>query len=140
MNNITKIFRRNPHRDDNSPSVIGPPTNVIHDIHVSKNKETGQLEGLPLAWQRQIGNLFTEAEQSKNPDALIYAVKYYNYSMKKKEETEPFKPFVTERDIDEESEAIDLYMNSNDAHQSRECLLNNAKGGLRPTLPEISSR
>lgn len=136
---ISRIFRKNPHRDENGPSVIGHPTNVMHDIHVSKNKETGQLEGLPLAWQRQIGNLFTKAEQSNNPDALIYAVKYYNYSMKKKEESEPFKPFVTERDIDEESEAIDLYMNSSDAHQSRECLANDMRG-LHPTLPEMSNR
>ncbi|KAK4881280.1 hypothetical protein RN001_004599 [Aquatica leii] len=125
--NISKIFRRNAHRDDNGPSVIGHPTNVIHDIHVIKNKETGQLEGLPLAWQRQIGNLFTKAEQNNNPDALLHAIKYYNYSMKKKEESEPFKHIVTERDIDEESEAINLFMNSDAAHQSRENLLNESK-------------
>lgn len=136
--NIARIFRKNPHRDENGPSVIGHPTNVMHDIHVSKNKETGQLEGLPLAWQRQIGNLFTQAERNNNPDALIHAVKYYNYSMKKKE-PEPFKPFLTEEDIDEESEAIDLYMNSDDAHQSRECLTSNVKE-LQPTLPELSNR
>ncbi|KAK5649250.1 hypothetical protein RI129_000279 [Pyrocoelia pectoralis] len=142
--NISKIFRRNTHKDDNGPSVIGHPTNVIHDIHVIKNKETGQLEGLPLAWQRQIGNLFTKAEQNKNPDALIHAIKYYNYSMKKKEEIEPFKLIVTERDIDEESEAINLYMNSDAAHQSRECLLNDplnvncGQFGTRPeTLPSL---
>ncbi|KAF5270977.1 hypothetical protein FQA39_LY08280 [Lamprigera yunnana] len=126
--NLSKIFRRNTHKDDNGPSVIGHPTNVIHDIHVIKNEETGQLEGLPLAWQRQIGNLFTKAEQNNNPDALLHAIKYYNYSMKKKEDPEPFKPILTERDIDEESEAINLFMNSDDAHQSRECLLNDAKG------------
>lgn len=136
--NLVKMFRRNNHRDDTGPSVIGHPTNVIHDIHVSKNKETGQLEGLPLAWQRQIGNLFTEAEQNNNPSALLYAVKYYNYSMKKKEEFEPFKHIVTEQDIHEESEAIELYMNSNAAHQSRECLNNDRH--MFADIPELSNR
>lgn len=138
MNNIVKIFGRSKQKEDNNgPSVIGRPTNVMHDIHVSKNKETGQLEGLPLAWQRQIGNLFTKAEQSDNPDALIYAVKYYNYSIKKKDDSEPFKPFVTEQDIDEESEAIDLYMNSDAAHESRECILEGKR--LPPMFPEFTT-
>ncbi|XP_018324231.1 serine/threonine-protein kinase PAK 3 [Agrilus planipennis] len=144
--NIAKIFKRHTHKnsDDNGPSVIGNPTNVIHDIHVFTNKETGQLEGLPLAWQRQIGNLFTKAEQNNNPDALLHAVKYYNYSIKKKEDSEPpFKPFVTEQDIVEESEEIDKFMNSDDAHESRECLLSDDDKPARrlpPNFPEFSNR
>lgn len=34
------------------PSQIGFPTNVHHEFHVSKNKETGKLEGLPDSWTR----------------------------------------------------------------------------------------
>lgn len=103
-------------------SVIGKPTNVNHDIHVSKNEKTGQLEGLPSAWIRQIGNQITKDEQNRDPTAVYMAVKYYNYSIKKKEEGEPFKQIMTEEDIDEESKEIDNYMNSKDAHKSKDLI------------------
>lgn len=115
-----KLFKRESAREDNSPSVIGNPTNVQHDIHVIKNA-AGHLEGLPEAWIRQIGNQITKAEQSNNPDAVLQAVKYYNYSMKKKE-PEPFKVFITEEEVIEETKAIDNFMNSRDAHQSKDSI------------------
>lgn len=142
--NFMKYFKKDLSREDSGPSVIGPPTNVMHDIHVSKNAETGQLEGLPMAWMRQIGKQITKAEQSNNPDAVLQAVKYYNYSMKKKEEPQGFKLFITEQDIDEETEAMDLYMNSRDAHQSKDSdvSLNDEVPPLYSNLniPEFSNR
>lgn len=120
---FAKIFKRNKPREETvGPSVIGKPTNVNHDIHVSKNKTTGQLEGLPAAWLRQIGNLITEDEQTRDPTAVFMAVKYYNYSIKKKEEGDVFKQIMTEDDIIEESKEIDDYMHSKDAHQSKNLL------------------
>lgn len=123
---FAKIFKRNKPREESvGPSVIGKPTNVNHDIHVIKNKTTGQLEGLPAAWLRQIGNLITEDEQTRDPTAVFMAVKYYNYSIKKKEEDNVFKQIMTEEDIDEESKEIDDYMNSKDAHKSKDLLDDN---------------
>lgn len=104
--NIGKFFRKTQNRDE-GPSVIGFPTNVMHDIHVSKNQVTGQLEGLPEAWRRQIFNQITKDEQCENPSAVLQALKYYNYTITKREPAEPFKPFVTEKVIDEESKEIE---------------------------------
>lgn len=117
MNSIAKIFRRKEHTDSAGP-VIGEPTNVNHDIHVSKNMVTGKLEGLPTAWLRQISYQITEQEKSQNPSAVVDAVKYYNYSMKKKE-PEAFK-LITEEDIDEETADMENFMQSRDAHKSKD--------------------
>lgn len=89
---------------------IGTPTNVVHGIHVSKNNITGDLEGLPRQWQRVMDTLITQDEQQENPDAVYSAVKFYNYSIKKKDQLEPFKPFITEEAIHEESAEIENYM------------------------------
>lgn len=100
---------------------IGTPTNVVHGIHVSKNNITGDLEGLPKTWQRQMDQLISRQEQNENPDAVYSAVKFYNYSIKKKDQTEPFKPFLTEEAIHEESEEIENYMCKNH-HKSEDSL------------------
>lgn len=89
---------------------IGTPTNVVHGIHVSKNNITGDLEGLPKHWARVMDTLITQDEQQENPDAVYSAVKFYNYSIKKKDQLEPFKPFITEEAIHEESAEIENYM------------------------------
>lgn len=47
-----------------------------------------------------------KAEQNANPNAAIQAVKYYNYSLTKKN-FDPFKPLVTEKAIAEESKEIE---------------------------------
>lgn len=108
--------------DHQQISDIGLPTNVIHDLHVSKNQVTGDLEGLPKAWQRIMNAQITVAEQTKNPDAAYQAVKFYNYSIKKKDNTEPFKPFITEQAIVEESEEIEKYLDLKQAHKSVDSL------------------
>lgn len=103
-------------------SEIGLPTNVVHDIHVSKNHMTGDLEGLPKAWLRIMDSQITQDEQTKNPDAAYQAVRFYNYSIKKKDNPEPFKPFITEEAIHEESEEIDKYVTAKSAHKSQESI------------------
>lgn len=129
--NIGKFFRRTQPKDE-GPSEIGFPTNVMHDIHVSKNTQTGRLEGLPEAWRRQIFNQITKDEQSENPNAVLQALKYYNYSMTKRGEvTEPFKPFVTEKIINEESEEIEKLMPCKS--KSKELTLNIATSQQTPT-------
>lgn len=101
---------------------IGSPMNVMHDVHVSKNNITGDLVGLPKAWRRIMDSQITRDEQDQNPDAAYQAVRFYNYSIKKKDTTEPFKPFITERAIYEESEEIEQYVNLKSAHKSQESL------------------
>lgn len=41
------------------PTEIGLPTNVLHEIHVSKNLATGLLEGLPTPWLRLLNTQLT---------------------------------------------------------------------------------
>ncbi|XP_078042891.1 p21 (RAC1) activated kinase 3 [Augochlora pura] len=86
---------------------IGLPTNVSHKFHVSKNAETGQLEGLPDSWIRLLNTQISKSEQNEHPTAALQAIKFYNYSIKRKPEEEVFKPFVTEDLIEEESQEID---------------------------------
>ncbi|XP_062123080.1 serine/threonine-protein kinase PAK 2 [Drosophila sulfurigaster albostrigata] len=100
-------------------SEIGAPTNFQRHFHVSRNQETGDLEGLPTPWVRLMNTQITRDEQDKNPDAAYHAVKYYNYSIKKKEQ-EVFKPFITEDVIHEESKEIDNYVNYKNKHKSQD--------------------
>lgn len=93
-------------------SEIGLPTNVHHEFHVRKNEETGQLEGLPLPWLKLLNAQLTQKEQNANPGAAIQAIKYYNYSIKKKQ-SGTFKPLVTEEAIKEESEEIENILGQN---------------------------
>lgn len=146
--NITK-FKFFPRKTrEEGPSVIGHPTNVMHDIHVSKNKQTGQLEGLPESWRRLVGKQITQDEQTENPKAVLQAVKYYNYSIKKQGgAAEPFKPFMTEKDCYDESEEIEKFMDSKEAHSSRESDKSSSPDSEQLgrkleqlNLPEISNR
>ncbi|XP_071449245.1 serine/threonine-protein kinase PAK 2 [Hetaerina americana] len=110
--NFGKIFsRKRPVTE--GPSDIGHPTNVQHEFHVVKNTETGQLEGLPSAWIRFMDTQISKAEQNENPDAALQALKYYNYSIRKKP-IEPFKPLVTKKVIEEESEEIENILGGNE--------------------------
>lgn len=75
---LSKFFGSSKEKNKSSEiSVIGRPTDVVRGIHVSKNKETGDLEGLPKQWQRLLKNLITEDERSENPDAGLYISQSY---------------------------------------------------------------
>lgn len=68
-----KIFRGSESKNkENHISEIGLPTNVVRGIHVSKNNETGTLEGLPPKWQQMLESMITKDERSENPDAGMY--------------------------------------------------------------------
>ncbi|PSN55862.1 Serine/threonine-protein kinase PAK 2 [Blattella germanica] len=95
-----------------SVSEISPPTNVQHEFHVIRNEETGQLEGLPTPWLKLLDTQITKEERNENPSAAVQAIKYYNYSIKKKP-SDPFKPLVTEQSIKEESEEIEQILGQN---------------------------
>lgn len=101
---------------------IGMPTNLQQHIHVHKNKQTGHLEGLPKSWQHMMDAQISRSEQNENPDAAYQALRYYNYSIKKKDNTanEPFKPFITRDVIEEESKEMDHYALQKVAHKSHD--------------------
>ncbi|XP_076767212.1 p21 (RAC1) activated kinase 3 [Xylocopa sonorina] len=106
--NITKLFsRKKTGPPVDTVAEIGLPTNVSHKFHVSKNAETGQLEGLPDSWLRLLNTQISKSEQDEHPAAALQAIKFYNYSIKRKPEEKVFKPFVTEDLIEEESQEID---------------------------------
>jgi len=134
-----RIFNRgkDKNRETQTISEIGLPTNVVRGIHVSKNIETGDLEGLPKAWQRLLKNTITEVEQQENPDAAYQAVKFYNYSIKKKDHVEPFKPFITEEAIVEESAEIDEFLNAKNAHNSEDSFGDSSEENFQNVSPEI---
>ncbi|XP_011501272.1 PREDICTED: serine/threonine-protein kinase PAK 2 [Ceratosolen solmsi marchali] len=110
--NIVKFFSKKKHQNSqviDTVGEIGLPTNVSHQFHVIKNAQTGQLEGLPDSWIRLLNTQITKSEQNEHPAAALQAIKFYNYSIKKKPtpQEEVFKPFVTEDVIEEESIEID---------------------------------
>lgn len=117
---LSKLFSRKNDRHT-PPAEIGFPTDVRQHVHVSKNVETGDLEGLPPAWRRLVDAHLTAADRHDHPDAAYQAVKFYNYSIKKKEAIEPFKPLLTEEAFSEESRRIDqLLDDKNDDRSSEE--------------------
>ncbi|KAL7289923.1 serine/threonine-protein kinase PAK 1 [Trichogramma pretiosum] len=110
--NLVKFFSKKKHHSQQSVDTVGEiglPTNVSHKFHVSKNEKTGQLEGLPDSWIRLLNTQISKSEQNEHPDAALQAIKFYNYSIKKKPtpQEEIFKPFLTADIIEEESLEID---------------------------------
>lgn len=115
-----KLFAKKQQPKDERVTEIGMPTNVKQHIHVSKNSETGQLEGLPSSWLRLLNTQITPAEQNENPDAAIQAVKFHMYTIKKDgRKDEPFKPFVTAEAITEEDLEIEKLLDKKN-HQSQD--------------------
>ncbi|XP_046488164.1 serine/threonine-protein kinase PAK 2 [Neodiprion pinetum] len=136
---ITRLFTKKKNSNVEVVSEIGLPTNVTQNIHVTKNVETGQLEGLPDRWIQELDKQITKVEQSEHPAAALQAIKFYNYSIKKKPLEEVFKPFVTEKLIAEESQEIDKILSkkqyqSGDSDGSTSISSNDSQQRL-PDLP-----
>lgn len=50
---IGKIFgNRKSNEGSSEIGQIGHPTNVVHGTHVTVDKQTGKLKGLPEQWER----------------------------------------------------------------------------------------
>lgn len=144
---LTKLFskKKSGTVTDTVAAEIGLPTNVSHKFHVSKNAETGQLEGLPDPWIRLLNTQISKSEQNEHPDAALQAIKFYNYSIKRKpQDQEVFKPFVTEDLIEEESQAIDNILAKKSNYGSNDDILvienagsNDGNEGKERRLPEL---
>lgn len=136
--NLTKFFSKKKSCNVETVAEIGLPTNVSHQFHVSKNAETGQLEGLPLPWIRFLNTQISKSEQDEHPAATLQAIKFYNYSIKRKPQEKVFKALVTENLIEEESEEIDKILSkkyqSGDSDSSNSASSTDSQ--VRP-LPEL---
>ncbi|XP_066246645.1 serine/threonine-protein kinase PAK 2 [Euwallacea similis] len=117
MSFVNIFKRKKPREEERIATIIGTPTNVNHDIHVSVTAD-GVLQGLPISWLRQMGTQITKDEQKENPEVVKKVLQYYNFSVKK--HGQEIKHIFTERDIAEESKEMDLYMQSRDAHKSKD--------------------
>lgn len=149
-----KLFSKKNHNKDERATEIGMPTNVKQHIHVSKNSETGMLEGLPSSWLRLLDTQITQAEKNDNPDAAAAALTYHMYIVKKEKQGEiekPFKPFVTEEAINEEDLEIEKFLDKKHAHQSQdsdvsigqsseEDVIPHEKPSQRSTMPIMPSK
>ncbi|KAI4479396.1 hypothetical protein M0804_011181 [Polistes exclamans] len=136
--NITKFFSKKKSVNVETVAEIGLPTNVSHEFHVSKNAETGQLEGLPLSWIRFLNTQISKSEQDEHPAAALQAIKFYNYSIKRKPQEKVFKALVTENLIEEESEEIDNILTKK--YQSCDSDSSNSASSIDSqvrTLPEL---
>lgn len=93
-------------KKDSGASDIGIPFSVKHNIHVSLNPTTGNIEGLPDPWLKllQQANI-SKSEQCENPTAVLQALKYYVHSIKKKPGEVKF--IATTKTVDEESQEIE---------------------------------
>ncbi|KOC66348.1 Serine/threonine-protein kinase PAK 1 [Habropoda laboriosa] len=137
--NISKLFSRKKTGTVDTVAEIGLPTNVSHKFHVSKNAKTGQLEGLPESWIRLLNTQISKSEQDEHPAAALQAIKFYNYSIKRKPEENVFKPFVTEDLIEEESQEIDKILSkkyhSEDSDESSSASSTDSQVQRLPELP-----
>ena len=56
---------------------IGPPTDMRREIHVTKNPETGKLEGLPRAWSKFWDKLSSSSKQNEDHEVAKETSKFY---------------------------------------------------------------
>lgn len=68
---------------------------------------------------------------------IVYlALKYYNYSIKKKDNVEPFKPFTTEEAIVEETVEIDDFLNAKNNHNSEDSFQDSSDENFHHAAPK----
>lgn len=83
MESIKKRFFRGKDKNKENQTIneISLPTNVVRGIHVSKNQQTGEIEGLPKAWTRLLKSTITEDEQAENPAAGKWSITSHTIHM-----------------------------------------------------------
>lgn len=79
---------------------IGLPTDMRQIVHVSKNSETGKLEGLPTDWSVFLDQQVTPTEKNENPKAATHAIKLP--IIKRRAPDIPMKPSHIDKVITEE--------------------------------------
>ncbi|CAD5219256.1 unnamed protein product [Bursaphelenchus okinawaensis] len=79
---LGKLFNSGSHSTIESDSIseIGAPYDAMHNVHVGYDGHT--FTGLPQTWMEILRRDLSEAEQKKNPDAAMRAIKFYASAMK----------------------------------------------------------
>uniref|UniRef100_A0A5S6R5J5 non-specific serine/threonine protein kinase n=1 Tax=Trichuris muris TaxID=70415 RepID=A0A5S6R5J5_TRIMR len=66
---------------------ISRPYNTRHEFHIGYNQVTGEFSGVPDKWLKMLHSQISEADQKKNPRAVVHALKFYAASIKRKEQS-----------------------------------------------------
>ncbi|KHJ41903.1 kinase domain protein [Trichuris suis] len=66
---------------------ISRPYNTRHEFHIGYNQVTGEFSGVPEKWLKMLHSQISEADQKKNPRAVVHALKFYAASIKRKEQS-----------------------------------------------------
>lgn len=87
---------------------ISTPNNVHHNVHVTFDADTKSFTGIPDSWKKALEGMLSKEDLENNPEAAVAALKYYSYSIRKKNEapTDDIKHIVTPDVIKEESEDV----------------------------------
>lgn len=139
LKNVGKaLFTKNKEAAPDSGPVISGPTDFKRNLHVSINKTTGALEGLPDAWLKMVNHELTQGEINRNPEAVQQALMFFMYTTKNQQSSMPiFKALATDATIQKESDDIANVIGSSAFH------LANAMVGLNlassMTTPEPTS-
>ncbi|VDP24892.1 unnamed protein product [Heligmosomoides polygyrus] len=98
--------------DDSKPSSsldISQPYNTVHRIHVGYDGQ--KFSGLPDTWMDSLLRDISEADQKKNPNAVVTALRFYAASMKEKEKTKFMTTTSVYNPSDEDCDDIDVQLN-----------------------------
>jgi len=75
---------------------VSNPYNVLHNIHVDFDTETG-FRGLPSEWQKMVAQAMSKEEVRENPEGAEAAVKFYDkYLKNEKKDNGAFKSLPKE--------------------------------------------
>uniref|UniRef100_A0A2A4JCL5 CRIB domain-containing protein n=1 Tax=Heliothis virescens TaxID=7102 RepID=A0A2A4JCL5_HELVI len=82
---------------------IGPPLNMEHNIHVTKNRETGKLEGLPEDWTKSLNPESSSTQVGNTGTALKSGSAK---SCPEEKIHEPSKPSVLDMKVENDEEIL----------------------------------
>ncbi|KAE9420094.1 hypothetical protein Angca_006741, partial [Angiostrongylus cantonensis] len=98
--------------DDSKPSSsldISQPYNTVHRIHVGYDGQ--KFSGLPDTWMDSLLRDISEADQKKNPNAVVTALRFYAASMKEKEKAKFMTTTSVYNASDEDSDDVIIQLN-----------------------------
>ena len=85
-------------KKDPAKLTISRPTNFNHPIHVTYDASTGEFEGMPSLWTTLLhSSKITKQEQKQNPQAVIYALDFYQHAAQKRESKFMYSSYKSEQ-------------------------------------------